>query len=137
MEEIVNRLIENHRIDEMAYERADAIDKCDRLGKQFIDHFHKVYAGGVSDNDFQHHCQEMQAWYDDVKDIILRYNKKRLSNDQLVNWFFTKGSSVEVLFKDDSEGDTYDELMIELLSYKRSKKVVDIMRDLLSTKEGI
>ena len=45
MKEIVKRLMKNHRIDEMAYERNDAIDRCASLGKKFIAHFHKVYLG--------------------------------------------------------------------------------------------
>ena len=64
--------------------------------------------------------------------MVLRYNNKRISNDQLINWFFTAGSSTEVLFGNDEAGDIYDELIGELISNKRNNKVVDVLTQLLS-----
>ena len=119
-------------LNEMAYDRSYVIDKCYSLGMQFIKHFKKVYSLGINDKDFKHHCQEMQSWYDTVKNMVLRYNNKRISNDQLINWFFTAGSSTEVLFGNDEAGDIYGELIGELISNKRNNKVVDILTQLLS-----
>lgn len=129
MDEIVKRL---HRVCEMAYERRDAIDRCASLGEKFIEHFHKVYSLGVEDRDFEHHCQEMQSWYDSVKDIVLKSSNRKLSNNQLIDWFFTKGSSTEYLFKDEVEVDEYNEFIVNLLSNRRSGKVADLLRDQFS-----
>lgn len=118
-------------LNEMAYDRSYVIDKCYSLGTQFIEHFKKTYKLGINDKDFKHHCQEMQTWYDTIKNIVLKYNNKKISNDQLVNWFFTAGSSVEVLFGNDEAGDIYDELIAELISNKRNNKVVNVLSELL------
>lgn len=131
MEPIIKRLIENHRVDEMAYERSDAIDRCASLGKRFIEHFIKAYLEGNSSDDFKHHCQEMQSWFDEVSSIVLKSNKKVISNNQLIDWFFTRGSSVDLLFDDEDMIDIYNEFMIELLSSKRTKRVVDILEELI------
>lgn len=119
-------------INEMAYDRSYVIDTCYSLGMQFIKHFEKVYSLGINDKDFKHHCQEMQTWYDTVKNMVLKSNNKRIDNDQLVNWFFTAGSSIEVLFGNDEAGNIYDELIAELISNKRNNKVVDVLSELLS-----
>lgn len=100
---------------EMAYERNDAIERCANLGKQFIEHFKKVVDGGVNDDDFGHHCNEMQVWYNDVKNIVLKYNKKKITNSQLIDWFFTIGSSVEYIL-DDKYVDFYEDFIIILLN---------------------
>lgn len=118
-------------INEMAYDRSYIIDKCYSLGIQFIKHFKKVYSLGINDKDFKHHCQEMQTWYDIVKNMVLKSNNKRINNEQLVDWFFTAGSSIEVLFGNDEAGDIYSELIAELISNKRNNKVVDVLSELL------
>ena len=108
MKEIVKRLMKNHRIDEMAYERNDAIDRCASLGKKFIEHFHKVYLGGLNDVDFSHHCAEMQNWYEDVRSIRLKSNKKLLTIMNLSDWFFSAGAGVEDFLYDPREVEAYD-----------------------------
>ena len=98
-------------VNEMAYERADAIDRCASLGKLFIEHFRKICTS--NDNDTKKHwAKEMQSWLDDVKDIVLKQNKKQITFSQLIDWFFTKGSSVDVIFKDDETlQDNYNEFL--------------------------
>lgn len=112
-------------IKEMSYNRSDAIDRCANLGKQFINHFIKVMnAGGIKDPDFIHHCDtEMAAWFNDVKEITLKPKSKLLSSDQLMDWFFTKGSSIDILLKDDNEKyqDIYSSFIAKLLADKNKK----------------
>ena len=132
MDDTVRRLMESHRIDEMALSRGDAIDRCINLGKQFIEHFHKVYVEEIESRDFNHHCQEMQSWYDSVSSIRLKTNNKFLTNTQLIDWFFTLGANVEDYLDNDEEVEHYNNFIVELLSNKRSKKVVDVLKDILS-----
>ena len=40
--------------------------------------------------------------------------KRRISRTQLIDWFFTYGSSVEILF-DDEDQERYEEFIFELL----------------------
>ena len=98
-------------LNEMAYERSDAIDRCANLGKQFIEHFRKVFESQDVESK-RHWASEMQSWLDDVKDIQLKYNKKQITFSQLVDWFFTKGSSVDIIYKDSEElQDAYNEFL--------------------------
>ena len=100
---------------ETAISRVDAIDKCNQLGKMFVEHFHKVVKEGIYSYTFNYHCAEMQAWWDKVKNIRMSDNKKLISTDNLVNWFFTAGSDIESIIKDEYQN-TYSKLMLLLLS---------------------
>lgn len=106
---------------EMAYERRDAINRCADLGKPFIEHFKKIIDTGIQDKDFNHHCHEMQTWFNDVKNITLKYNNKHLSNSQLMDWFFTIGSDTETLLED-SYRELYEDFIISLLVNKDVKE---------------
>ena len=117
------------KLSEMSYHRNEAIDKCFDLGVQFIKHFLKIIAEGKESRDFNYHCQEMQSWYDVVRDITLKPKDRSLTKDQLINWFFLRGSSTDILFKDDLVADLYEELFIRLLS--SDSKVKDILEELL------
>lgn len=117
-------------LNEMAYERDEAINRCASLGKQFISHFHTVMRNGKDSNDFIHHCEEMQARFDDVKFIVLKYNKKIISSDNLINWFFTVGSSVEYQIEEPYQ-QAYEDLYISLLSDRVNSSVIDIMMRIL------
>lgn len=57
----------------------------------------------------------MQAWWDKVKNIRMSDNKKLISTDNLINWFFTAGSDIESIIKDEYQN-TYSKLMLLLLS---------------------
>lgn len=116
-------------IKETAYTQSKAIDRCASLGRQFIDHFHKVVEEGDQSPDFKHHCQEMQTWWEDVRDIVLKHNKKRISKVDLIDWFFTKGSSIEIQIKE-SYQELYEELCVSLIS-DYSSTVEEILSRLL------
>lgn len=128
MEEIISRLMDNHRVDEMALKRADAIELCMSLGSKFIEHFHKIYVGGLQDIDFNHHCHEMQAWYDKASSIVIKATKKSISNSELNDWFFTVGSSVDSLLNDSDEIDKYEIFMKKL---DRGDSIKELLTDIL------
>ena len=102
-------------LNEMASPRAHAIDICISLGEEFIEHFKEICQKGVSDRDFKHHCQELQAWYDKIKKIVIKQTNKKISKIQMIDWFFTCGSSLEELFDDDDIQTKYEEFIIKLL----------------------
>ena len=108
---------------EMAIERADAIEICLSLGKQFIEHFHKLFTEGKSAPNFNHHCTEMQAWYDKCRVLTLKNTKRIISSSNLIDWFFEAGGSIDENngFASYEESDAYEELMLALLANKDSK----------------
>lgn len=81
------------KINEMALLKVDAMDRAIALGEKFAEHFNKLFY----DEDFEknHHLSEMQAWWNKVKNIKLSYNKKAISDCQLIDWFFTAGQNFE------------------------------------------
>ena len=107
--------ISKEELIEQALQRKDAVNRCCDLGWEFIKHFHKVVKEGVYSPTFNHHCREMQAWWDKVKNIRVSDNKKLISTDNLINWFFTAGSDIESIIKDEYQN-TYSKLMLLLLS---------------------
>lgn len=111
-----------NKIMEMSYSRSDAIDRCASLGKQFVKHFIKVMdLGDINDPDFIHHCDvEMAAWLNDVKSIRLKSNNKPLNSEYLMDWFFTIGSSIDVIIPEIYE-DIYSDFIIILLANKDIK----------------
>lgn len=109
-------------LNEMALSRSDAIDLCIGLGKQFIEHYRKI-----SNNDcsFYHHVQEMQSWWDRVKRISLKPRSRRITDINLVDWFFTAGGDIEEYLEEDLI-DEYNKLIITILGNK-DKKIIDIL----------
>lgn len=103
----------NH-LNEMAYSRGDAIEFCHNLAKQFIVHFDKV-CNDTDINTRKHHIQEMQTWYNTIKDIKLKHNNKKLNNQQIMDWFLTSGSSTEDLFDNQTIAELYDKMIPYLL----------------------
>lgn len=100
---------------EMALNRGEAIDRCCILGEKFIQHFHKLFMEGKSDPNFNHHCSEMQGWWNSVCEIRLKHNNKLLTNTNLIDWFFTVGAAVEDYLKDPDEIEAYNKFYIALL----------------------
>lgn len=101
-------------LNELALQRTDAIDRCYSLGKNFIEHFHKVYMN-PDEETINHWGSEMQAWYDAVRDITLKYNNKHLNKSQMKDWFYSFGSSYEEYFNNDlNEIDCYESFIDEL-----------------------
>ncbi len=123
------KLNEEHLV-EMAYRRSDAIKVCLDLGFEFINHFHKVMQEGKTGIDFEHHCKEMDTWWRKVRDIKLKHNNKILSDEQLVDWFFTAGSGVDIKIKEPYQG-VYKQLYEELLQNRINSDVLSIMNKLI------
>lgn len=96
---------------------SDAISRCNSLGKRFNEHFHKMYTDPDAQS-FEHWSSEMNTWYLDARKIVLKTNNKPISETQLMDWFFTEGSSVDELFKDSDECDFYNKFVIQLLANK-------------------
>lgn len=108
------RIIKEQMLNEMALDRQDAIDKCRSLGKKFIAHFEKIYNNPYSQT-VHHWCQEMQSWYDNISEIVLAYNKKKLSVYQKIEWFYNFGSSHDLYFNHNFDKmEKYQELMNEI-----------------------
>lgn len=114
----------------MALKRKDAIGQCISLGKQFVEHFHKCMLEGKFSNDFLHHCSEMQAFWDNVKFIVLKQDSKLINSDDLINWFFTYGSDVEHVIEEEYQ-DIYEQLYLQLLRDRKNSKVAHIMKNFL------
>ncbi len=115
LEESVTKLFE------MVFSKTDAMDRCISLGKKFIEHFDKLYKDpkNISAN---HWMGEMQGWFDTIKKIVLKHSNKQLSNTQLVDWFFTAGSTFEVMLEikeptkeDKKESDCYNNFIKRVL----------------------
>lgn len=117
---------------EQAVARKDAVSKCIDLGTEFIEHFEKIYKDrkGIDSIDFYHHCSEMMGWWKTVRKLKLTHNNKPLNDSKLVDWFFTAGSDVKILFEDEKERIVYCKLMNELLANKDSL-ISDILEKLL------
>lgn len=113
------------QLQEMTYNRSDAIDKCYIQGKPFIEHFHECMQDLLDNNkdSYRHYALEMQSLWDAVKDIKLTSNNKKLLCDQLINWFFTVGSGVEDVIDADYQ-EVYERFYIELLKDRYAKIVV-------------
>ena len=108
-------------IEDMALTRADCIQACLDNAPVFIEHFHKIFMS-PKDINVNHWCDEMYAKYKKVSELVLKNKNKRISDTQLEDWFFTKGSSVEVLFPDNiNEQKTYVKYYKELLRCKDVK----------------
>lgn len=108
-----NYLKEALQLNEMAYTRVDAMIKCYSLGKNFIEHFHKIYCESDSDA-VNHWCNEMQSWFNSVKDITLKPKNKHLNGTQMRDWFYTYGSDPTEFLTDEDENEAYEEFIDEL-----------------------
>lgn len=120
------------QLNERAFSRMDAMDKCIDLGKQFIDHFHKIYEEGKNSKDFVHHCTEMQAWLNYVRSIKLKTTKRYLTPSDLIDWFFTAGECIDADngFDTYEEVDLYNEFFLALAANKDCK-VINVATKLL------
>lgn len=105
--------LEEQCLNEMAYSRVDAMERCYSLGKRFIEHFDKIY----KEPDCQavnHWCGEMQGWYNKIRDITLKPNNKHLNRTQMRDWFYTFGSDPTEYFDSLDENEVYEEFIDEL-----------------------
>lgn len=102
---------------EMAYSRTDAMDRCQSLGKQFLTHFNKIYTD-PSNESREHWEMEMDNWWSQVKNIVLKQNNRKLSISNLHDWFFSAGQNPIDFFTSENkfdEEDCYDQLYLNLL----------------------
>ena len=116
---------------EMSTSRADAIETCMDLSKKFTEHFNKAYSEGITSTSFHHHCSEMQAWWNKANAIKFKHNNKKLSNVNLIDWFFTGGSTPEDFLSDDTEIDVYNELIVEILSNRETANIEELLYNIL------
>lgn len=115
-------------INEMAYSQSLAIDKCNELGKQFIEYFHKIYTNPDS-IDVKHWQGEMQGWLNKVLAIKLKTNNRPLLKVQIRDWFLTAGAYFEdwitpTPFREEIE--FYDEFCETLLATKDVSKSFEV-----------
>lgn len=101
---------------EMSVDRSTAFDKCIGAGKPFIEHFIKVCNEGKDSENFSHHCQEMQAFWNQVKNLTLKPRSKLISPLNLADWFFCLGSEPENIIRDDGILEKYFNFFPKLLA---------------------
>lgn len=106
-----------HKIVDMAIKRSDAIDRCISLGEKFIEHFHKIYKN-PDDINVSHWIGEMQGWLNSVKKLKLKESKDFILKEDLYDWFYTAGSSPDVIVPDMDRGELkiYDEFAMKCLN---------------------
>ena len=115
---------------EMANNKADTIIKCNRSGRIFAKHFVKCL-NDISHIDIDllhHHCKEMQAWWNDVREDKLKSNNKVLTNTKLIDWFFSGGMVYED-FMSSSQALEYEKFIKALLK-DRSQDIYELMCEL-------
>lgn len=116
------------RLTEMAEDRANAMSYCISCGKQFIRHFEKVKHDIENDSpELKHHIHEMQTWWDTVRSMKLKSNKKYLSDKFLTDSFFTAGAFVED-FLDKKYVSSYNQMYRKLLK-NRKLDIEDVIFD--------
>lgn len=113
---------------EMSMPKSEICYRSSRLGRQFIDHFNKVLNDLQSETNtsLSHHCQEMQSWWDYVRHLTYKHNKKYVSDKDMIEWFFSGGGNYE---------DTVDNVsmykqLIDCMLTNRDKSIVSIIRDI-------
>ena len=85
---------------EMAKSRAEVMDTCEECGEEFIEHFIKVFDEGIDSKDFKHHCGEMYSWFLKANKLKFKHNNKLISNEKLIDYFFTLGSDYDTIFNE-------------------------------------
>lgn len=102
------------QLNEMALDRSDAIDRCVRLGRQFIAHFEKIYNNPHLET-VHHWAKKMQSWFDEIDRIKLRGKSRSLSLPQKINWFYSCGEYYEEIFDNDTNKiEMYEDFIDEL-----------------------
>ena len=112
-------------ISEMIMERPDAISKCMKLGNEFIRHFCKIAKEGPYSKNFAYHYKELVLLWNSVKSIRLKDSGKIISNFQLMDWFFSTGTSID----SPKYQNVYEEFCIKLLNNK-DKTIMNVLHEL-------
>lgn len=129
MREIQEALnLEEKYLNEMAYSRADAMERCYSLGKRFIEHFDKIYKEPYC-QAVNHWCDEMQGWYNSISDVTLKPKNKHLNRTQMRDWFYTYGSDPTEYFDSLDENEVYEEFIDEL---ENTHNVQEAIKNVLS-----
>lgn len=87
-----NEPVEKISAKDFVLARTDAMNRCISLGKQFIEHFDKIYSDPTNQAN-NHWIKEMCGWWDSVKQIKLKSTNKPILNGELRDWFFTAGAN--------------------------------------------
>lgn len=113
--------------------RVDAITHCLTLSRKFVECFRQAYLNFSNFIEFRRNCTEMQNLYREVERIKYKENGRGISKVNLVDWFFTGGSTPEYFLKSDREVDIYNDLIFSLLANRETGKIENILYKLLST----
>lgn len=108
------------KIQDMAMNRRQAMNRAMDLAPRFVEHFDKIwqYPQSTARN---HWASEMQTWLDQILGIKLKETKKPLSLQERMDWFFTNASDSETLFKDRAEAMVYDDF-VEKVAFNNNVK---------------
>lgn len=115
-------------LSEMIMERPDAISKCMKLGNEFIEHFSNIAEDGPYSKNFTYHYKELVLLWNSVKSIRLKDSGKIISNFQLMDWFFSMGTSIELIISSKYKN-VYEEFCIKLLNNK-DKTIMNVLYEL-------
>lgn len=113
---------------EMSMPKSEICYRSSRLGRQFIDHFNKVLNDLQSETNtsLSHHCQEMQSWWDYVRHLTYKHNKKYVSDKDMIEWFFSGGGNYE----DTVDSVSMYEQLINRMLHNRDKSIISIIKDI-------
>lgn len=113
---------------EMSMPKSEICYRSSRLGRQFINHFNKVLSDLQSENGscLNHHCSEMQSWWDYVRNLTYKHNKKYVSNEDMIDWFFSGGGNYE----DTVDDITVYEQLIHCMLNNKDKSIISIIKNI-------
>ena len=117
--------------------RVDAMDRCISLGKNFIEHFDKIYTNH-NDQNVNHWISEMTNWYKEVKQITLENTNKHILNGELRDWFFTAGANPEYFMKSPTNDeiekyDIFSDKVLNGTNIKSALRLVGIINSINNT----
>lgn len=101
--------------DEIFMKKEDVIEKCNEYGNQFIERFHKAY-NSKKDDVISLFINEMSLVLKAIKNISIKETESPIRKIDLLDWFFTCGSSPEVIIPEMSEDeiDAYDSFAVDV-----------------------
>lgn len=137
VEDAMIQILSNQRykISEFAESRQKITHDSISLGKQFASHFNKVMDEGKESIYFSHHCNELKNFFNQVNSWKFKSNNKRLTTEDLMNWFFTAGQNFEDIVKKPYVED-YDKLVTYLISNRDDFNIQEFLINLLDSKDN-
>lgn len=100
-------MIEDFLTKEEQKKRSNSYAHCIGLGKNFIEHFHKIYTNPDS-SDTNHWLSEMEAWFNKASTIILSQSKRFLTDDDFYQWFLVYDSDYKTIVPSATEQEEND-----------------------------